>query len=134
MDLFYHVSRDIELPRTGRRIGFQIVARACEACGEELAANEPSVGGTYGLSFCAGCRERLDRSAIQIHFCDGCGVSVPLYAVEEGEALAGDGRILCLRCRTPARRRWLWVVLVLTAVIALAAGAAFAVLRSRMLI
>ena len=84
MDLFYHVSRDIELPRTGRRVGFQMGTRACEACGEELEANEPSEGGTYGLSFCASCRDRLDRSAIQIHFCDGCGVSVPLYAVEEG--------------------------------------------------
>ena len=33
MELFYHVSRDIELPRKGRRIAFQPGPRACEACG-----------------------------------------------------------------------------------------------------
>ncbi len=132
MDLFYHVSRDIELPRAGRRIAFQIGARACEACGEELEANEPSEGGTYGLSFCAGCRDRLDRSAIQIHFCDGCGVSVPLYAVEEGDALVGDGRILCVRCRTPRRGLGRGALIALTAVIALVIGAALAILRTRM--
>jgi hypothetical protein len=134
MDLFYHVSRDIELPRAGRRVALQIGTRACEACGEELEANEPSEGGTYGLSFCAGCRDRLDRSAIQIHFCDGCGVSVPLYAVEEGDALAGDGRILCLRCRSPNRSRRLWLLLIVTAILALLAGATLAVLRMKMLI
>jgi hypothetical protein len=134
MDLFYHASRDIELPRTGRRVAFQLGARACEACGEELEADEPSEGGTYGLSFCAGCRDRLDRSAIQIHFCDGCGVSVPLYAVEEGDALAGDGRILCVRCRTPHRNRRMWTVLAVTAVVALAIGATLAILRMKMLI
>jgi len=134
MDLFYHVSRDIELPRAARRVAFQMGTRACEACGEELEANEPSEGGTYGLSFCTGCRDRLDRSAIQIHFCDGCGVSVPLYSVEEGDALAGDGRILCLRCRTPRRSRRLWLVLAVTALVALAVGATLAVLRAKMLI
>jgi len=131
MDLFYHVSRDIELPRAGRRVAFQLGVRACEACGAELEANEPSEGGTYGLSFCAGCRDRLDRSAIQIHFCDGCGVSVPLYSVEEGDALAGDGRILCLRCRTPNGNRRLWLVLATTALFALIGGAAVAILRMK---
>ena len=131
MELFYHVSRDIELPRAGRRMSLQVGSRACEACGAELEFDEPSEGGTYGLSFCAGCRDRLDRSAIQIHFCDGCGVSVPLYAVEEGDALAGDGRILCLRCRTPSRSARLWWLLGLTALAALVAGAALAVYRAR---
>jgi hypothetical protein len=102
MDLFYHASRDIELPRAAPRPRAEGAARACEACGRELEAAEPSEGGTYGLAFCTQCRARLDRSAIQIHFCDGCGVSVPLYAVEQGTALLGDGRILCLKCRAPA--------------------------------
>ncbi len=123
MELFYHVTRDIELPRTGRRVALQPGPRACEACGKELRTDEPSEGGTYGLSFCTACRDRLDRSAIQIHFCDGCGVSIPLYAVEAGAALAGDGRILCVRCRTPARRSRMWLVLVLAVALGLAAGA-----------
>ena len=113
MDLFYHAARDIELPRSTRRLRAEGLVRACEACGHELEAGEPSEGGTFGLAFCAECRARLDRSAIQIHFCDGCGVSVPLYAVEEGSALAGDGRILCLKCRVPKREgfRPLWLLL-----------------------
>lgn len=128
MDLFYHASRDIELPRSGQRAPFQPGPRACEACGAQLEGGEPSEGGTYGLAFCAGCRDRLDRSAIQIHFCDGCGVSIPLYAVEGGAALAGDGRILCLRCRAPERtRRPIWLWLALTAALALLAGALAAV-------
>lgn len=93
----------MELPRSTRRPASERAVRACEACGHELEPGEPSEGGTYGLAFCAECRARLDRSAIQIHFCDGCGVSVPLYAVEEGSAITGDGRILCLRCRAPSR-------------------------------
>jgi hypothetical protein len=127
MELFYHVSRDIELPRTGRRVTFHAGTRACEACGAELEIGARSEGGTYGLSFCADCRDRLDRSAIQIHFCDGCGVSIPLYAVEEGAALAGDGRILCLRCRTPTRHGRLAWLLVATGLLALLIGALFAV-------
>jgi hypothetical protein len=103
---------------------------ACEACGAELEAGARSEGGTYGLSFCADCRDRLDRSAIQIHFCDSCGGSIPLYAVEEGAALVGDGRILCLRCRTPARRGGVGWVLLVTALVALAIGAAAALWSS----
>ncbi len=128
MELFYHASRDIELPRSGRRVRFQPGPRACEACGAQLEGGEPSEGGTYGLSFCNECRDSLDRSAIQIHFCDGCGVSIPLYAVEGGAALAGDGRILCLPCRAPERpRQTLWW-LVFTAAAALLAGLAAALL------
>jgi hypothetical protein len=114
MDLFYHASRDIELPRASRGSAVERSVRACEACGHELEPGEPSEGGTFGLAFCADCRARLDRSAIQIHFCDGCGVSVPMYAVEEGSALTGDGRILCLKCRAvpPRGRRTLLVLLV----------------------
>lgn len=123
MDLFYHTSRDIELPRATRRTAVEGSVRACEACGAELEPGDPSEGGTFGLAFCATCRARLDRSAIQIHFCDGCGVSVPIYAVEEGSALTGDGRILCLKCRAPAPRgdRRVFLILVAAAV-ATAAG------------
>jgi len=128
MDLFYHASRDIELPRTSRRAAAERAVRACEACGHELEPGEPSEGGTFGLAFCADCRARLDRSAIQIHFCDGCGVSVPLYAVEQGTALTGDGRILCLKCRAPepVTRSPLVLVFLGVAALALGIGLAFA--------
>jgi hypothetical protein len=122
MDLFYHASRDIELPRTSRRTAAERAVRACEACGHELEPGEPSEGGTFGLAFCADCRARLDRSAIQIHFCDGCGVSVPLYAVEQGTAITGDGRILCLKCRAPAPSAANPLVIVFLGVAALALG------------
>jgi hypothetical protein len=131
MDLFYHTSRDIELPRATRRTAMERAVRACEACGHELEPGDPSEGGTFGLAFCASCRARLDRSAIQIHFCDGCGVSVPIYAVEEGSALTGDGRILCLKCRAPAplpERKLL--LLAVAAAAAIAAGVALALSRS----
>lgn len=127
MRIFYHVTRDIELPAPGRPSASEGPARTCEACGGPILAppgSEGSESGTYGLSFCAGCRDRLDRSAIQIHFCDVCGVSVPLYAVQAGTALAGDGRILCVACRAPAPRRRVrlfWPVVAAAA--ALAAGA-----------
>jgi hypothetical protein len=126
MDLFYHASRDIELPRSTRRSAADRAARACEACGHELESGEPSEGGTFGLAFCADCRARLDRSAIQIHFCDGCGVSVPIHAVEEGSALTGDGRILCLKCRAPAGSPALRLGLVLAAALALVVGVVLA--------
>ena len=127
MDLFYHASRDIELPRSSRRAAAERSARACEACGHELEPGEPSEGGTFGLAFCAECRARLDRSAIQIHFCDGCGVSVPIQAVEEGSALTGDGRILCAKCRAPAPGGdQLRILLVAAALVALGLGAAIA--------
>lgn len=104
--------------------------RRCEACDAELEGGEPSEGGTYGLTFCADCRARLDRSAIQIHFCDGCGVSVSRYAVEGGAALEGDGRILCAACKSPPRSIWLQrrVVLVVAAIVALALGLAVGLL------
>ena len=128
MDLFYHASRDIELPRTSRRPAAERAVRACEACGHELEPGEPSEGGTFGLAFCAECRARLDRSAIQIHFCDGCGVSVPLYAVEQGTAITGDGRILCLKCRAPAPATQSPLVLVFLGIAALALGIGLALL------
>jgi len=131
MRIFYHVTRDIELPAPGRGASRDRPARACEACGGPIPLGEGSETGTYGLSFCPGCRERLDRTAIQIHFCDGCGVSVPIYAVEEGSALTGDGRILCLKCRAPAARPESRVLLVaLAAAIATAIGVAFGLARS----
>lgn len=123
MRIFYHATRDIELPAPGRAPRADRPARACEACGGPIPAGDGSETGTYGLSFCPACRDRLDRSAIQIHFCDGCGVSVPLYAVEAGTALAGDGRILCLACRAPAPRRPVPLAwLLAAAVAALGAG------------
>ncbi len=129
MELFYHATRDIEPPRTSDGARAQPGPRACEACGAELESGGPDEAGTFGLAFCADCRARLDRSAIQIHFCDGCGISLPLYAVERGTALAGDGRILCVRCRqqgTP-RRRLMWIVLiVIAAALALGLGVGLA--------
>lgn len=124
MELFYHVSRDIELPRARHRVRRTTQTRRCEACDAELEGGEPSEGGTYGLTFCADCRARLDRSAIQIHFCDGCGGSVPRYAVEGGSALEGDGRILCDACQLPSgsARGQRPVILAVAAVLALALG------------
>ena len=40
MDLFYHASRDIELPRSSRRSAAERTVRACEACGHELEPGE----------------------------------------------------------------------------------------------
>jgi len=131
MDLFYHASRDIELPRSSRRSSAERSVRACEACGHELEPGEPSEGGALGLAFCAACRAQLDRSAVQIHFCDGCGVSVPIQAVEEGAALNGDGRILCVKCRAPAPRRTDRRVLVAVGLAALVVGAFVAMALTR---
>lgn len=131
MDLFYHASRDIELPRSWRRSAAERQVRACEACGHELEPGEPSEGGAFGLAFCADCRAKLDRSAVQIHFCDGCGVSVPTQAVEAGSALTADGRILCDACRAPAPRRDLRPLVVALVLASLAAGIGLAVLMSR---
>jgi hypothetical protein len=135
MELFYHVSRDIELPRATHRVRAFATPRRCEACDAELEGGEPSEGGTYGLTFCADCRARLDRSAIQIHFCDGCGVSVSRYAVEGGAALEGDGRILCDACKAPGRgllRNGPWggrrLVLLAAALVALSLGLALGLL------
>lgn len=79
-----------------------------------------------GLAFCAACRAQLDRSAVQIHFCDGCGESIPIRAVEEGLALTGDGRILCHKCRAQGARRGPGSTVILLALIALAVGVAVA--------
>jgi hypothetical protein len=100
MQLFYHGTRDIELPAATRRGPPPRASRQCEACGRRLTDADASEGG-HGLAFCVDCRNRLDRSAIQIHFCDACGVSVPIDAVQAGAALSADGRILCLTCRAP---------------------------------
>jgi len=131
MDLFYHASRDIELPRSSRRAATERAARACEACGNVLEPGEPSEGGTMGLAFCATCRAQLDRSAVQIHFCDGCGESVPIHAVEEGSALTGDGRILCAKCRVPAPRPRSRAMAVVVVLAALGAGVGIALAFAR---
>ena len=123
MQLFYHGTRDIELPTAARRAPAPGVSRHCEACGKALSAEDASELGAQGLAFCAECRGRLDRSAIQIHFCDACGISVPLGTVQGGSALTADGRILCPACRAPApqpRRVVPWIVA--ACVVALIAG------------
>ena len=105
MQLFYHGTRDIELPTAARRAPAPSASRQCEACGRRLTDADASETGAQGLALCGECRGRLDRSAIQIHFCDACGVSVPLVAVQEGAALTADGRILCAACRVPQTPR-----------------------------
>lgn len=125
MQIFYHVTRDIDLPRAGRRSQPAPESGVCEACGRRLAPDAARAGaaganGTSGLAFCGECRERMKASAHQIHFCDACGVSLPIGAVQGGEALAKDGRILCpacLRADSAVSRR-----LVLIVVLALAAA------------
>ena len=81
------------------------------------------------LSFCADCRQRLDRLAHPIHFCDRCGGSVPLDLVESGTALSADGRILCAACRRSveidARGPVFWAVV--CAVLAAIVGVVLAV-------
>ena len=62
MELFYHATRDIELPRATDAARAQPGPRACEACGAELETGGTPEAGTYGLTFCADCRARLDRS------------------------------------------------------------------------
>jgi hypothetical protein len=128
MQLFYHGTRDIELPGAGRRGPPPAASRQCETCGRALSESEASNGGAQALALCGECRRRMDRSAIQIHFCDACGVSVPLEDVEEGRALAADGRILCPACRTAnppegaVLPRVLWLVVLALALGAIAAA------------
>ncbi|MCE9636611.1 MAG: hypothetical protein K8T90_12975 [Planctomycetes bacterium] len=127
MQLFYHGTRDIELPTAGRGALPSAGSRQCEACGQPLPGGDLSEATGNRLAFCADCRKRVDRSAIQIHFCDACGVSVPLEAVEEGRALAPDGRILCVACHTPPADRpgtIFWAVVAAAAALAIGALAA----------
>jgi len=58
-------------------------------------------------------------------------VSVPIHSVEEGSALTGDGRILCLKCRAPAPVRGGRVTVLVLALAALAAGVAVAFALAR---
>lgn len=128
MQLFYHGTRDIELPTAARRAPAPSASRHCEACGKALSAEDASETGAQGLAFCAECRGRLDRSAIQIHFCDACGISVPLGAVQGGSALTADGRILCPACRVAAPgtpRALPWAVLAAVAALILGVLLAF---------
>lgn len=121
MELFYHATREIEPPRAARRLGAPVGGRHCEACGKELSDAEAPRPGRYALAFCRECRERVDRSAVQVHFCDACHVSVPLSEVQQGVALSREGRIHCERCRRRERMgRWLRL-LVVAAVLLLAA-------------
>ena len=101
MQLFYHGTRDIELPAAGRRGPPTAVSRHCEACGRELTRFDASESAGAALAFCQDCRHRLDNTATRTHFCDRCEVAVPIEDVEQGRALAAAGRILCRGCRAP---------------------------------
>lgn len=79
---------------------------------------------------CARCREKAPaEDRVELYFCDHCQVSVPVYRIETGEALLGDGRILCLACREratlSARRRV--VIPAVLALVGLAGLAGYAV-------
>lgn len=129
MQIFYHATRDIDLPRAGRRSQPAPDGGGCAACGTALPADRapPPPGGTRGargareLAICAECRARLAASAHPIHFCDACGVSLPFGAVQGGETLAKDGRMLCPACvraePSPSRRLLLALVLACAAAV-----------------
>ena len=122
MELFYHATREIEPPRAARRLGAPTGGRNCEACGKDLSDAEAPRPGTYALAFCRECRERVDRSAVQVHFCDSCHVSVPQDEVQQGTALTRDGRLHCRGCRRRTRTA-LWTrALVVVAVLLVAAS------------
>jgi hypothetical protein len=71
--------------------------------GEEIERGAASE--VFGLVLCGPCRERFHgEDRVELYFCGECGVSVPLFRVETGEAVEGDGRILCLECRAARRR------------------------------
>ena len=130
MDLFYYGSQDIPPPlgasgyRRGDREG-----GVCEACNapvtpEELAEGKASE--IYGVVLCASCGgddEAPLENRVELYFCDRCHVSVPVYRVDTGEALSGDGRILCLDCRAGPHRHRVSRFLVVATVALLVVGA-----------
>ncbi len=133
MDLFYYGSQDIPPPlganRSRRREGpAEGANRACEACNSSVAAEDLTEGRAseiYGVVLCAACgggEESRPENRVELYFCDHCHVSVPVYRVDTGEALAGDGRILCLDCRAGRPRRAIPRVLVVATVVLLLLG------------
>jgi len=108
VDLFYYGSQDVPLPlEGGRRIPSRLRksgARAfCESCNSPVDPADLKRGRAFeifGLVLCETCRMKARaEERIELYFCDRCQVSVPVCRVDTGEALAGDGRILCLDCR-----------------------------------
>jgi hypothetical protein len=109
LDLFYYGSQDIPPrlgggrdPREGN--GEDSTDRVCEACSRPVLPDDLREGRAseiYGVVLCATCggEDADSEERVELYFCDRCHVSVPVYRVDTGEALAGDGRILCLNCR-----------------------------------
>ena len=135
MDLFYYGSQDIPPPlgASGHRRG-ESEGGVCEACNapvtpEELAEGKASE--IYGVVLCAACGgedEAPLENRVELYFCDRCHVSVPVYRVDTGEALSGDGRILCLDCRAGPHRRSVsrHLVVATVALLLIGAGLVFA--------
>jgi len=134
VDLFYYGSQDIPPPlgASGPRreeSGPGDAERVCEACSAPVSSADLAEGRAseiYGVVLCAGCGggdEARPEDRVELYFCDRCHVSVPVCRVDTGEALAGDGRILCLDCRAGPRRRSLPRILVVATVSLLLVGA-----------
>lgn len=131
MDLFFYGSQDVpppphprceRLPRRGDG-----TPAVCESCSAPVAPDDLRDGRAteiYGLVLCETCRLKARaEERVELYFCDRCQVSVPVYRVDTGEALAGDGRILCLDCRRRPNRRLSTVVVVVLLFAAFAFGA-----------
>jgi hypothetical protein len=114
LDLFYYGSQDIP-PRLGggrdprESGGEDSTNRLCEACSRPVGPDDLREGRAseiYGVVLCSTCGGEGAHSEdrVELYFCDRCHVSVPVYRVDTGEALSGDGRILCLNCRGRAPR------------------------------
>ncbi|MEN8148994.1 MAG: hypothetical protein ABFS86_04175 [Planctomycetota bacterium] len=133
MDLFYYGSQDIPPPlganRSRRRDDPTDGAeRVCEACNAPVSAKDLAEGRAseiYGVVLCAACgggEDSRPENRVELYFCDRCHVSVPVYRVDTGEALAGDGRILCLDCRAGRPRRGIPRALIVACVTLLLLG------------
>ena len=108
MDLFYNGSQDVPLPLEGgrgipsrlRKSGARAFCESCSSPVDPADLKRGRASEIFGLILCETCRMRARaEERIELYFCDRCQVSVPVCRVDTGEALAGDGRILCLDCR-----------------------------------
>ncbi len=108
MDLCYYGSQDVPLPLEGgrgipsrlRRSGARAFCEACSSPVDPVDLKRGRASEIFGLILCETCRMKARaEERIELYFCDRCQVSVPVCRVDTGEALAGDGRILCLDCR-----------------------------------
>jgi len=132
VDLFYYGSQDIPPPlgTSGYRRG-ESEGGVCEACNAPVTPEELAEGKAteiYGVVLCASCGgddEALLSNRVELYFCDRCHVSVPVYRVDTGEALSGDGRILCLDCRAGPHRRSTSRLVVVATVALILVGAGF---------